>query len=147
MQYTIVGDGSRRRVVYSCCAGFRLQPRIHMIDTSIGRLLGVGSLVVALGGSLGAQDSARVRPLVRYRIPPSAIDPQVRRFDQPNYVVLDSAVRPDAPLLLFMPGTGGQPQNTSEFADLAARQGYRVIGLEYVDTPAVEQVCPRAAVR
>lgn len=114
-----------------------------MTGTSIGRLLGVVSCVLSLAGSARAQDSARIRPLIRYRIPPSAIDPSVRRFDEPNYVVLDSAVRPDAPLLLFMPGTGGQPQNTTDFADLAARQGYRVIGLEYVDTPAVEQVCPR----
>jgi len=52
-------------------------------------------------------------------------------------------VRADVPLLVFMPGTGGAPRNTTEFADVAARQGYRVIGLEYDDVPAVGQICPR----
>jgi acetyl esterase/lipase len=107
------------------------------------RVLGALSLALTVASPLCAQDSTRARALVRYRIAPSAYDASVRRFNAPNYIVFDSAAKPDAPLLLFMPGTGGQPQNTSEFADLAARQGYRVIGLEYVDTPAVEQVCPR----
>ncbi|MEP6621250.1 MAG: hypothetical protein ABJE47_18130 [bacterium] len=101
-------------------------------------LLGVGGLVSLVASSLTAQS-----PLVSYRVTPSAVDPAQRRFDEAHYVVFDPAVRPDAPLLVFMPGTGGRPLNTSEFADVAARQGYRVIGLEYVDTPAVAQVCPR----
>ena len=71
------------------------------------------------------------------------LDPAVHRFDEPHYVVFDSAVGPNAPLLVFLPGTGGRPQNTSDFENAAARQGYRVIGLEYVDEPAVAQVCPR----
>jgi hypothetical protein len=52
-------------------------------------------------------------------------------------------VKSDAPLLVFLPGTGGRPLNTTAFSNVAAEQGYRVIGLEYVDEPAVQQICPR----
>ncbi|MEP6733324.1 MAG: hypothetical protein ABJE10_21955 [bacterium] len=97
----------------------------------------------ALSVTLRAQESTAASALVTYRVVPSAIDSSVRRFNEPHYVVFDRAVKADAPLLLFLPGTGGRPQNTSDFANLAARQGYRVIGLEYVDTPAVAQICPR----
>jgi hypothetical protein len=81
--------------------------------------------------------------LVTYRIRPSSIDSTVRRYDELNYVVFDSTAGPNAPLLVFLPGTGGRPLNTSEFSNVAAQQGYRVIGLAYVDEPAVAQVCPR----
>jgi predicted esterase len=102
-------------------------------------------LVQALAApcSLPAQDSTASDHLVRYRIKPSSIDPSVRDFDEPHYVVFAAGVKADAPLLLFLPGTGGRPLNTSLFANVAAEQGYRVIGLEYVDEPAVQQICPR----
>jgi predicted esterase len=101
------------------------------------------SVLVLLAAPLFAQD-ARPTGLVIRHVTPSSLDPAVRRFDDPHYVVFDSTVGPNAPLLLFLPGTGGRPQNTSDFSDAAARQGYRVIGLEYVDEPAVAQVCPRS---
>ena len=100
-------------------------------------------MLVAFAAPLHAQDATASDNLVTYRIRPSAIDTTVRRFDEPHFVVFDRAVRADAPLLVFLPGTGGRPQNTSAFATVAAKQGYRVIGLEYVDTPAVAQICPR----
>jgi predicted esterase len=90
-----------------------------------------------------ATDTTSRDSLVRYWIRPSATDPSIKRFDLPHYVVFAANVKADAPLFVFMPGTGGRPANTTDFADVAARQGYRVIGLEYTDTPAVQQVCPR----
>ena len=104
-------------------------------------------IVVAIGlaATLRAQVQQNARSsLVTYRIAPSAVDSSQHRFDEPHYVVFDSAAPPDAPLLVFLPGTGGRPQNTSDFENFAARQGYRVIGLEYVDEPAVVQLCPRS---
>ena len=99
-------------------------------------------LVLAGAAPLRAQRPADTS-LVSYRITPSDVDPTVRRFNEPHYVVFDRSVKPDAPLLLFLPGTGGRPRNTSDFSNTAAHQGYRVIGLEYVDEPAVAQICPR----
>jgi acetyl esterase/lipase len=104
---------------------------------------GVALLLLVHATTLLAQDTIGTGDLVRYRVIPSAIDPSVRRFDEPHLVVFDRSAKADAPLLVFLPGTGGRPLNTSIFANVAARQGYRVIGLEYVDTPAVAQICPR----
>lgn len=106
-------------------------------------LLGITSAVSAQSPAAAPRDSAPTDTLVRYWIRPSATDPSIKRFDLPSYIVFAVHVKSDAPLLVFMPGTGGRPANTTDFADVAARQGYRVIGLEYTDTPAVGQVCPR----
>ena len=52
-----------------------------------------------------------------------------------------------APLLVFLPGTGGETTRTvvgeQAFIDTALTQGYRFIILSYIDTPAVSQVCTR----
>ncbi|HEY4216693.1 MAG TPA: hypothetical protein VGM67_06115 [Gemmatimonadaceae bacterium] len=114
-----------------------------MTHTPTFRAVAATTLLLSIATSLAAQDSAAAPQLVRYRIQPSAIAANVKRFDEAHYIVFDPSGPPDAPLLVFMPGTGGRPLNTTDFADLAARQGYRVIGLQYVDTPAVEQICPR----
>jgi predicted esterase len=106
-------------------------------------------LAAVLGGllswapSLAAQSSADSSDLVVYHVAPSMIDRSVNRYNEPHYIVYKRGVKPDAPLLVFMPGTGGRPRNTSDFANTAALQGYRVIGLEYIDEPAVAQICPR----
>ena len=81
--------------------------------------------------------------LVKYRVTPESTDSSIHRFNDPHYVVFERTTTSAAPLLVFMPGTGGMPERTSAFADLAAHLGYRVIGLEYTDTPAVAQICPR----
>ncbi|HEX4684886.1 MAG TPA: hypothetical protein VH277_19360 [Gemmatimonadaceae bacterium] len=100
------------------------------------------SLGLVAGPALGAQDTTS-NALVSYRIRPSSIDPSVRDFDEPHYVVFARTVKADAPLLVFLPGTGGRPLNTTAFSNVAADQGYRVVGLEYIDERAVQQICPR----
>ena len=113
-----------------------------MTHTSLRRALCVIAAGVALAADAHAQQRERGH-LIVYRIAPSTVDSSQHRFDEPHYVVFDSAVMSDAPLLVFLPGTGGRPQNASDFENLAAKEGYRVIGLEYVDEPAVVQLCPR----
>jgi hypothetical protein len=87
--------------------------------------------------------AADAQDVVRYRVSPQHADPAIRRFTATNYIVFEKGVSDSAPLLLFMPGTGGQPERSTDFADVAAHQGYRVIGLMYNDEPAVMQICPR----
>jgi pimeloyl-ACP methyl ester carboxylesterase len=74
-------------------------------------------------------------------VKPSQLDPQVREFDD-NHLVIP-AKRPGAPLVVFMPGTGGKPENVIRLLKVIAEQGYAVIGLEYPNVPAVAQRCPR----
>lgn len=63
------------------------------------------------------------------------------------HIVFSSERGGRAPLLVFLPGTGGETTRTvvgeQAFIDTALAQGYRFIILSYIDTPAVSQVCTR----
>ncbi|HXT04794.1 MAG TPA: hypothetical protein VN760_11480 [Casimicrobiaceae bacterium] len=120
-----------------------IPPAAAMLRRVAGASLALFAAASSFAPTLTAQDTTAADDLVRYRITPSSIDPSVRGFDEPHYVVFARNVKADAPLLIFLPGTGGRPLNTSRFSNVAAEQGYRVIGLEYVDEPAVQQICPR----
>lgn len=76
-------------------------------------------------------------------VKPSAIDPRVQRFDEANVIISPKGASPETPLVIFLPGTYGRPLNVVDLLRVVAQQGYRVIGLEYDDEPAVMQVCPR----
>lgn len=71
-----------------------------------------------------------------------------------NYLDPHVVIRPTAPtkaeLVVFLPGTGGRPENSlsGNFADAdhsiyasAVSKGYRVIGLTYQNSPAIGQLC------
>jgi len=81
--------------------------------------------------------------LVVYEIKPSAADSSIHRFDEPNVVIFDPSGKAGSQLAVFMPGTDGRPRTAMGLLRVVAGQGYRVIGLEYNDSPAVIQVCPR----
>lgn len=100
----------------------------------------LGFLVILMAGWLasGAADG-----LVVYRVVPHDTDPAITRFDDPHYIVFDPARPASADLLLFMSGTGGRPENLSEFIKVAAEQGYRAVSLAYNNVPAVVAVCPQ----
>ncbi len=79
--------------------------------------------------------------LTVYTIPPKATNPLVSRFLKNDYVMYLRSASPQANLLVFMPGTFGQPANVQFSLATAAAAGYRAIGLEYNDVPAVAQAC------
>lgn len=81
--------------------------------------------------------------MIGHQILPSAADAGVKQFDEPNIAVSPKSALADAPLVVFMSGTGGRPANTISLLKVIAGQGYRVLGLEYDDEPAVVQVCPQ----
>src|SRR6266851_272226 len=80
---------------------------------------------------------------VVYAVAPNEADPSVGRFLRTSLVLFDRAARAPAPLLLFLPGTGGNPAAARSFLNLAADAGYRVISLAYNNEPAVMQACAR----
>lgn len=86
--------------------------------------------------------SAADDPMV-YEVKPSDADPAIRRFNESNFVVMGEASTPQQELVVFLPGTNGKPRNGMQLFRVVAAQGYRVIGLEYNDEPAIVQVCPR----
>lgn len=73
---------------------------------------------------------------------PSETDPAIRRFNEAHVVILDPVATASAQLVVFMPGTKGRPRNAIDLLRVVAHQGYRAIGLEYDDEPAVVLVCP-----
>jgi len=79
---------------------------------------------------------------VVYRVKPSETDPAIHRFDEAHYVVFTQETPPRGQLVIFMPGTGGRPAAAVRLLSVVADQGYRAIGLEYNDTPAVAEICP-----
>jgi hypothetical protein len=96
----------------------------------------------ALSLALAPLPAAAEDMLVR-QIVPSQADPGVKAFDDPGIAVSKKALPADAPLAIFLAGTGGKPMNTGRLLEVIAGQGYRALGLAYDDTPAVVQVCPR----
>lgn len=76
-------------------------------------------------------------------VQPSATDVRIHRFDTPNYVLTSTRAKPNGQLLLFMPGTGGEPPGPKAFLAAAAEAGYRVISLEYNDDISVAVFCPK----
>ena len=83
-------------------------------------------------------------PSIEY-IKPSQANPSVREYDTPNAVITRSGDRgtAQAPLAIFLPGTGGRPQNVLPLLNVIAQQGYTVIGLSYDVEPSLSKVCPR----
>src|SRR4029079_16363885 len=78
-----------------------------------------------------------------YRIKPSETDPAIISFNDPNYVVFQKNGEALPELVVFLPGTGGKPEHNKLLMDVIARQGYRVIGLQYDDQPSVSSLCPK----
>jgi len=100
--------------------------------------------IVALGLSLAAPPAfPAADSIVTYRVRPQETDPDLRRFNNPHYVVFDRTGARSADLLLFMTGTGADPGSVTDFLIVAAAQGYRAVSLAYNDVPAVIAVCPQ----
>jgi pimeloyl-ACP methyl ester carboxylesterase len=76
-----------------------------------------------------------------YQVAPSVVDPEIKRFDKSNYALFDHDVKRDARLLVFFPGTGGEPKSSWPFLETGAKAGYRVIGLMYDNGVSVPTVC------
>ena len=115
------------------------------------RSIGVlAACVAAIGTSAAAAPRGSLPPACTAEdgrvvacILPSATDPVIRRFDAAHYVLADARTGSQANLLVFLPGTGGEPPGPVAFLKAAADAGYRVISLAYNDVPAVAVYCPR----
>ena len=58
-----------------------------------------------------------------------------------HYAVTDPSVYAKGRLLVFLPGTGGEPLNASDFLDQAAESGFHVIGLAYWNKVPIGAPC------
>ncbi len=95
------------------------------------------------GGPAATASPLPVVHHVKPSVTVSANQPAITRFDDPHYVAFDPARdRADAPLVLFMAGTGGKPRELAFFPQLL-KSGQRVISISYNTREAIQQVCPR----
>lgn len=101
------------------------------------RLLGLAALLLASV----AQAEQHSLP-----VSPQATDVRLAADQPPHWVVYDPAVA--EPLLVWLPGTNGRPADGPKLLLRAMRDsGFRVIGLSYLNSDAVGQVCVGARLR
>lgn len=74
-------------------------------------------------------------------VKPSKTDSKIKNADTPHLVVYNQSEK-QGKLFLFMPGTGGiATKGPKKLFAAAVYQGYHVINLSYINTPAVAQIC------
>ena len=101
------------------------------------------NIVTLMSFTALAVPSAAADRIIEHRIVPSRIDAGVKQYDEANVALTSATLPADAPLAVFLPGSGGRPENATVMLGTMEQQGYRSIGLEYDDTPSVSQVCPQ----
>src|SRR4029077_6325935 len=75
-------------------------------------------------------------------VSPVAANPAITQFTDDHYVWLPAHLHDAGDrIMLLLPGTGGRPANARLIGAMAAEQGYRAIGLMYVDDRAVVNEC------
>ncbi|MCK0160549.1 BPSS1187 family protein [Allomuricauda sp. F6463D] len=89
-----------------------------------------------------AQDSNRFpEPNVVLEIEPSNTDSRIENADTPHFVAYNPSNK-QGKLLLFTPGTNGIAlRGPKDFFNTAVHQGYSVINLSYINTPAIARIC------
>jgi dienelactone hydrolase len=76
-------------------------------------------------------------------IEPSTVDKRITKLNDPSYISYRGLGTLGKPLVVFLNGTGGKPRNLTEIMDFLSDQGFSAIGLSYINTPGVSDVCPR----
>lgn len=108
----------------------------------MGMRLETLTLVLAAlwAGAVGAAEQRRW-------VAPHDTDPRLAQDDAPHLAVYDDAIT-EAPLVVWLGGTGGKPATGPRgLYDTALQRGYRLLALSYLNTPAVSQVCVGARLR
>ena len=105
---------------------------------SIGPALLASICLAFLANPLCAGVQAAQKTFV---LKPSTVDPDVHVADAAHIVIYDPQVI-SGKLLVWLPGTNEQPESgPRQFYEAAVAQGYRLVALSYIDTPAVAQTC------
>ncbi|WP_158974922.1 hypothetical protein [Cellulophaga sp. L1A9] len=74
-------------------------------------------------------------------IVPSKTDARINKANTPHFVTYNPAIK-QGKLLLFLPGTNGiASRGPKDLFSTAIDQGYYVINLSYINTPAIARIC------
>lgn len=86
--------------------------------------------------------TAHADAVVQLEVRPSSVDGRVHDFDEFNYVTYKDTDLSGRPLVVFLPGTNGKPDNLRMLLNNIETFDFPVVGLEYNNSPAVAQICP-----
>ena len=99
-------------------------------------------LIVVINSSVFSQTSTGFPEEYKVlHIEPSKTDSTISEANSPHLVVYNPEAK-QGKLLFFMPGTGGIAlKGPKKLFATAVNQGYHVINISYINTPAVAQIC------
>ncbi|MDE3741022.1 BPSS1187 family protein [Maribacter polysaccharolyticus] len=98
-------------------------------------------MLILHGFSFAQLKSPFAESNVILEVTPSKTDPRITEADTPHFVVYDPTVK-QGKLLLFMPGTNGIAlKGPKDLFATAVDQGYYLINLSYINTPAIARIC------
>lgn len=81
-----------------------------------------------------AQTGVEQQDLSVLEIPPGLTDPDISQVRGPHVALIDPQVEPNGLLLLSLGGTNSLPRDLVPFDQVAAREGYATLGLDYPNT-------------
>ncbi|HEX8108225.1 MAG TPA: hypothetical protein VF516_10885, partial [Kofleriaceae bacterium] len=84
--------------------------------------------------------------LVHYHVLPETTDPGIRAADAKgrkaeHQIYMPAKGEGNGRLLVYFPGSGGEPEGATAIYETAARRGYHVIGLVYVNDHSIDEMC------
>ncbi len=98
--------------------------------------------LILLGAGAHAQTNTGDASSVTIRtVLPTTADPALKtNFDEPNLVLLPRHIQ-HRDLVVFLPGTHGEPGELKTLLESIAARGIRVVGLMYNDVPMSKRAC------
>nr|WP_299073736.1 hypothetical protein [uncultured Allomuricauda sp.] len=102
-------------------------------------------LLIFLGlfptNSIAQEDTLFPSPNIVLNVKPSKTDSRIKNADTPHFIAYNPTIK-QGKLLLFLPGTNGIAlKGPKQLFYTAIQQGYSVINLSYINTPAIARIC------
>lgn len=113
-----------------------------MLNHGILKIYNILFLVALLSSDCIAQEEG-IFPSsnIVLTVEPSKTDPRIENANTPHLIVYDPSIE-QSKLLLFLPGTNGiATRGPKQLFRAAVQQGYSVINLSYINTPAIARIC------
>ncbi|MFN4083874.1 MAG: T9SS type A sorting domain-containing protein [Bacteroidia bacterium] len=80
------------------------------------------------------------------KIRPSDTDPLITTFNtDSHYVYIDTTLTAKNILVIYLPGSGGEPKRATLFGKLASDLGFHSIGLMYPNVPTMASICSNSS--
>jgi hypothetical protein len=128
---SLVTAAALAAATFFTAAGCSDEPAATTASTSTGTGGAGGS-----GGAGGAEP-----PYVRHDINPKDTDAAIDQAFDDHFAGYDPKAASNGKLYVHLPGANGTPTESLQILELAIAAGYHVIGLMYVNTYVVSEIC------